>query len=126
MTRDASVPAPAVRWAVAGAALGGLAVLGLRLGVGSMAFGPNAPPAAPSSWQAFDLLALICPMPLLLWPQGGFDLFHWGHVVLAALANALLYALLAAMIWLGLSRSKRLLLAPAMLLLALWYAVWPA
>jgi hypothetical protein len=114
------------RWAVVGAALGGLAVLGLRLGIEFIDFGPNAPPDGSLPRHPLDLLAMLCPAPFLLWSfadADGFDPSSWTHLALAGLVNAALYALLAALIWWGLGRSKALLLVPALLVALFWYAI---
>lgn len=134
MRRGAATRNPAAarslrRWVVGGAALGALAVLVTRLAIEFVDFGPNVPPTRLPSWHPLDLLALLCPAPLLLWPDGGaeeLDLLSSPHLSIGALANAALYALLAAMVCLSLQRTKALLIAPMLLLAIIWYAIWPA
>jgi hypothetical protein len=88
--------------------------------------GSNGIPA--TFWTAFDYLQLMLwPTPLLMGPTeepGATDLSAWGAFIVSTLANVSLYGALAALFWLGLRRSKVFLVAPALIIAAIWYAVW--
>jgi len=109
------------------------AVLGLALpclfrlisvGLGGIA----AIPA--TAWTIFDFTQLMLwPTPLLMVPgdePGAPDLSAWGTFTVATLANVSLYAGLAALFWLGLSRSKAILVLPLLIISSIWYIVWKA
>jgi len=107
------------------------AVLGLALpclfrliavGLGGIAAIPS------TAWSIFDLAQLLLwPTPLLMVPTeepGAPDLSAWGTFTVATLANVALYAVLATLSWLGLSRSKVFLVLPLLIIGSIWYVVW--
>jgi hypothetical protein len=118
-------PAGALRFILAGAALGLAVPLVLRLASAALDFSPNAPAGV---LTAFDYLQLMLwPTPLLLVPveePGAPDLSSWGAFAIAALANVTVYATLAGLVWLGLAKRRWILAIPALLVAAAWFAVW--
>ena len=82
----------------------------------------------PGFWTVFDNLQLMLwPTPLLMGPSeepGAADLTAWGPFAVATLANVALYGILAALVWLGIRHSKAILLAPVLIIVGIWYAVW--
>ena len=120
-------PAGALRFILAGAALGLAVPLVLRL-VSSML--DRLAEAPVSALTAFDYTQLMLwPTILLLVPveePGAPDLSSWGSFAIAALANVTVYATLAGLVWMGLAKSRWLLLAPVLIVAGIWYAVWRA
>jgi len=115
----------ALHYILVGAALG----LGVPLvfRVASIALEPYA--GMPESvWTAFDYVQLMLwPTPLLLVPveePGAPDLSSWGAFAVATLANITVYAVLAGLIWTGLTKSRLILAFPVLIVAAIWYAVW--
>ena len=82
----------------------------------------------PGLWTAYDYLQLMLwPMPLLLAPSdepGAPDLGAWGPFTVAALANVALYGSLGGLIWLGIFRSRWVLVPVAAIVGGVWYWVW--
>lgn len=80
------------------------------------------------AWTVLDYIQLMLwPTPLLLVPTdepGAADLFAWGPFTVTALANVTLYGVISALLWAGVARSRPLLIVPAALIGAIWYAVW--
>lgn len=120
-------PAGALRFILAGAGLGLAVPLVLRLASAALDFSPNAPVGI---LTAFDYLQLMLwPTPLLLVPveePGAPDLSSWGSFAIAALANVAVYATLSGLVWMGLAKSRWILVVPVLAVAAAWYAVWRA
>ena len=118
-------PVGALRFILAGAALGLAVPLVLRLVSAALDFSPNAPVGV---LTAFDYLQLMLwPTPLLLVPveePGAPDLSSWGSFAIAALANVTVYATLAGLVWLGLAKQRWILAVPGLLVAGAWYVVW--
>ena len=115
----------ALHYILVGAALGLGVPLVFRLA--SMALEPYAGMPA-SVWTVFDYVQLMLwPTPLLLVPveePGAPDLSSWGAFAVATLANITVYAVLAGLIWTGLTKSRLILVFPVLMVAAIWYAVW--
>jgi hypothetical protein len=115
----------ALRFILAGAGLGLAIPLVLRLVSAALDYSPNAPVGM---LTAFDYLQLMLwPTPLLLVPveePGAPDLSSWGSFAIAALANVTVYATLAGLVWLGLAKSRWILVIPVLAVAGVWYAVW--
>src|SRR3981189_864905 len=81
-----------------------------------------------SVWTVFDYVQLMLwPTPLLLVPveePGAPDLSSGGAFAVATLANITVYAVLAGLIWTGLTKSRLILAFPVLIVAAIWYAVW--
>ena len=79
-------------------------------------------------WTVFDNVQLMLwPTPLLLVPieePGAPDLSSWGAFAVATLANITLYAALAGLIWMGLTKSRLILVFPLLIVAGVWYAIW--
>lgn len=120
-------PAGALRFILAGAGLGLAVPLALRLASAALDRFPEAPVSA---LTAFDTLQLMLwPTPLLLVPveePGAPDLSSWGAFAIAALANVTVYAMLAGLVWMGLAKSRWILVIPVLAVAGAWYAVWRA
>lgn len=118
-------PVGALRFILAGAALGLAVPLVLRLVSAALDVSPNAPVGV---LTAFDYLQLMLwPTPLLLVPveePGAPDLSSWGSFAIAALANVTVYAALAGLVWLGLAKQRWILAVPVLIIAGAWYAVW--
>src|SRR5213593_2997991 len=103
----------ALHYLLVGAALGFAVPLVFRLA--SIALEPYAGmPAA--VWTVFDYVQLMLwPTPLLLVPieePGAPDLSSWGAFAVATLANITVYAVLAGLMWMGLTKSRLMLAFP--------------
>ena len=76
----------------------------------------------------FDNVQLMLwPTPLLLVPieePGAPDLSSWGAFAVATLANITVYAALAGLIWMGLTKSRLILVFPLLIVAGVWYAIW--
>jgi hypothetical protein len=111
----------ALHYLLVGAALGLVVPLVFRLT--SIALEPYA-----GVWTVFDSVQLMLwPTPLLLVPveePGAPDLSSWGAFAIATLANVTVYALLAGLVWMGLTKSRLILAVPLLMVAAIWYAVW--
>src|SRR5262245_30504361 len=105
----------ALRFILAGAGLGLVVPLALRLVSMALDVSPEAPV---SVLTAFDYVQLMLwPTTLLLVPleePGAPDLSSWGLIAIATLANVTAYATLAGLVWLGLVKSRVLLLLPVL------------
>ena len=79
-------------------------------------------------WTVFDNVQLMLwPTPLLLVPieePGAPDLSSWGAFAVATLANITVYAALAGLIWMGLTKSRLILAFPLLIVAGVWYAIW--
>jgi hypothetical protein len=79
-------------------------------------------------WTAFDNVQLMLwPTPLLLVPieePGAPDLSSWGAFAVATLANITVYAALAGLIWMGLTKSRLILAFHLLIVAGVWYAIW--
>lgn len=119
--------AGALRFILVGAGLGLAVPLAFRLISAALDRIPQAPVGM---LTAFDYVQLMLwPTPLLLVPveePGAPDLSSWGSFAIAALANVTVYATLAGLVWLGLARSRWILLVPVLAVAAVWYTVWRA
>jgi hypothetical protein len=116
--------AAALRFILAGAALGAAIPLLLRLASAAMESLPGVPVAAMTFFDSAQLL--LWPTPLLLVPveePGAPDLSAWGAVAIAALANVTLYATLAGLVWLGLAKSRWILAFPLLIVAGIWTIV---
>jgi hypothetical protein len=117
----------ALRFILAGAGLGLAIPLVLRLASVALDLIPQAPVTA---LTVFDYVQLMLwPTPLLLVPveePGAPDLSSWGSFAIAALANVTVYATLAGLVWMGLAKSRWILVVPVLAVGAVWYAVWRA
>jgi hypothetical protein len=120
-------PAGALRFILAGAGLGLAVPLVFRLAMAALDRIPQAPVGM---LTAFDYVQLMLwPTPLLLVPveePGAPDLSAWGSFAIAALANVTLYAALAGLVWLGLTKSRWILAVPVLAVAAIWFTVWRA
>jgi hypothetical protein len=115
----------ALHYLLVGAALGLVVPLVFRLT--SIALEPYG--GMPTAlWTVFDYVQLMLwPTPLLLVPveePGAPDLSSWGAFAIATLANVTVYALLAGLVWMGLTKSRLILAFPQLMVAAIWYAVW--
>lgn len=117
--------AGALRFILAGAGVGLAIPLVFRLVSAALDRLPEAPVSA---LTAFDYLQLMLwPTPLLLVPveePGAPDISSWGSFAIAALANVTVYATLAGLVWMGLAKSRWILVVPVLAVAAVWYAVW--
>jgi hypothetical protein len=115
----------ALRFILAGAGLGLAIPLVLRLASVALDLIPQAPVTA---LTVFDYVQLMLwPTPLLLVPveePGAPDLSSWGSFAVAALANVTVYAVLAGLVWMGLAKSRWILLVPALIVAGVWFIVW--
>ncbi|HTO42472.1 MAG TPA: hypothetical protein VML56_00185 [Burkholderiales bacterium] len=79
-------------------------------------------------WIVFDYLQLMLwPTLLLLIPveePSAPDLSSWGTVAVAALANVSVYAALAGLVWVGMAKSRWILLLPLLVVVGIWVQVW--
>ena len=79
-------------------------------------------------WTVFDNVQLMLwPTPLLLVPveePGAPDLSSWGAFAIATLANITVYAALAGLIWMGMTKSRLILAFPLLIVAGVWYAIW--
>jgi hypothetical protein len=79
-------------------------------------------------WTVFDNVQLMLwPTPLLLVPieePGAPDLSSLGAFAVATLANITVYAALAGLIWMGLTKSRLILAFPLLIVAGVWYAIW--
>jgi hypothetical protein len=114
-----------LRWLTAGAAIGLAVPIVLQLlakALDNMAAVPN------SVLSAFDYVQLMFwPTPMVMLPAdepGSPDLNSFGPFTIATLGNAVLYAVLAGLAWLGVKRSRWLLVLPAAVVAGIWYVVW--
>jgi hypothetical protein len=118
-------PAGALRFILAGAGLGLAIPLLFRIASAGLDRIPQAPVGM---LTAFDYVQLMLwPTPLLLVPveePGAPDLSAWGSFAIAALANVTVYAALAGLVWLGLAKSRWILLVPVLAVAAVWFTVW--
>jgi hypothetical protein len=118
-------PAGALRFILAGAGLGLAIPLLFRIASAGLDRIPQAPVGM---LTAFDYVQLMLwPTPLLLVPveePGAPDLSSWGSFAIAALANVTVYAALAGLVWLGLAKSRWILVVPALAVAAVWFTVW--
>jgi hypothetical protein len=118
-------PAGALRFILAGAGLGLAIPLLFRIASAGLDRIPQAPVGM---LTAFDYVQLMLwPTPLLLVPveePGAPDLSSWGSFAIAALANVTVYAALAGLVWLGLAKSRWILLVPVLAVAAVWFTVW--
>ncbi len=80
------------------------------------------------AWTVFDYVQLMLwPTPLLMVPveePGAPDLSSWGSFAVATLANITVYAVLAGLIWMGLTKSRLILVFPLLIIAGIWYEVW--
>lgn len=117
----------ALRFILAGAGLGLAIPLAFRLALAALDRLSEAPV---SVLTAFDTVQLMLwPTPLLLVPveePGAPDLSSWGAFAIAALANVTVYATLAGLVWMGLAKSRWILVIPVLAIAGAWYAVWRA
>jgi len=121
---DRASAAAALRYILAGAALGAAIPLALRLASAALESLSGLPEAAMTMFDSAQLL--LWPTPLLLVPveePGAPDLSSWGAVAIAALANVTLYAALAGLLWLGLAKSRWILVFPLSIVAGIWYVV---
>jgi hypothetical protein len=115
----------ALHYLLLGAALGlGIPVV-FRLASAALEAYTGVPDAA---WTVFDYAQLMLwPTPLLLVPveePGAPDLSSWGSFAIATLANITVYAGLAGLIWVGLAKSRFILVFPLLIVAGIWYVVW--
>lgn len=117
-------PAGALRFILAGAGLGLAVPLAFRLAMAALDRIPQAPVGM---LTVFDYVQLMLwPTPLLLVPveePGAPDISSWGSFAIAALANVSVYATLAGLVWLGLAKSRWILLVPVLVVAACWFTV---
>src|SRR5207302_11221498 len=99
-----------------------VAMQSLAKALDNMAGVPN------SVLSAFDYVQLMSwPTPMIMLPAeepGSSDLNSFGRFTVATLGNAALYAVLAGLTWLGVKRSRWLLVLPAAVVAGIWYVVW--
>ena len=114
-----------LKFIAVGIVLGGAIPLLFRLLYSTIDDGSSIPSSA---WGVLDYIQLMLwPTPMLLVAAeqpGAADLYSWGVVVVTTLANMTLYGVTAALICAGIYRAKVILVAPVLLVAAIWWAAW--
>jgi hypothetical protein len=114
-----------LKFIAVGVGLGAAIPLLFRLLYSTIDDGSSIPSSA---WGVLDYVQLMLwPTPMLLVPAeepSAANLYFSGVFAVTTLANMTLYGVIAALVCAGIYRAKVILVAPALLIAAIWWAAW--